>query len=35
MIAFLVLTYAIYMLALIICGFGLRWGIFPARRRSR
>jgi len=29
MIAFLVLTYAIYMLALIVCGFGLRYGIFP------
>jgi uncharacterized protein (TIRG00374 family) len=29
MIAFLVLTYAVYMLALIICGFGLRWGVFP------
>jgi uncharacterized protein (TIRG00374 family) len=28
MIAFLVLTYAVYMLALIVCGFGLRWGIF-------
>jgi uncharacterized protein (TIRG00374 family) len=31
MIAFLVLTYAIYMLALIICGFGLRWGLFPGK----
>jgi uncharacterized protein (TIRG00374 family) len=31
MIAFLVLTYAIYMLALIACGFGLRWGIFPGK----
>lgn len=29
MIAFLVLTYAVYMAALIVCGFGLRWGIFP------
>ncbi len=29
MIAFLVLTYAVYMLAMIVCGFGLRWGIFP------
>jgi uncharacterized protein (TIRG00374 family) len=29
MIAFLVLTYAVYMLALIVCGFGLRYGIFP------
>jgi uncharacterized membrane protein YbhN (UPF0104 family) len=28
MIAFLVLTYGAYMLALIVCGFGLRWGIF-------
>src|SRR5439155_19996188 len=28
MIAFLVLTYAVYMLALIVCGFGLRWGVF-------
>jgi uncharacterized protein (TIRG00374 family) len=32
MIAFLVLTYAVYMLALIVCGFGLRWGIFPGDR---
>ncbi|HEX6391378.1 MAG TPA: lysylphosphatidylglycerol synthase transmembrane domain-containing protein [Solirubrobacteraceae bacterium] len=31
MIAFLALTYAIYMLALIVCGFGLRWGIFPGK----
>jgi uncharacterized protein (TIRG00374 family) len=29
MIAFLVLTYAVYMAALVICGFGLSWGIFP------
>jgi uncharacterized protein (TIRG00374 family) len=29
MIAFLVLTYAVYMLALIVCGFGLRYGLFP------
>jgi uncharacterized membrane protein YbhN (UPF0104 family) len=29
MIAFLVLTYGVYMLALIVCGFGLRYGIFP------
>jgi uncharacterized protein (TIRG00374 family) len=29
MIAFLILTYAVYMIALIVCGFGLRWGIFP------
>src|SRR5207247_9312529 len=28
MIAFLVLMYGTYMAALIICGFGLRWGIF-------
>jgi uncharacterized protein (TIRG00374 family) len=28
MIAFLVLTYAVYMLALIVCGFGLRYGLF-------
>ena len=27
-IAFLVLQYAIYMLALIVCGLGLRWGLF-------
>jgi uncharacterized protein (TIRG00374 family) len=31
MIAFLVLTYAVYMLAIIICGFGLRWGVFPGK----
>jgi uncharacterized protein (TIRG00374 family) len=29
MIAFLVLTYAVYMLALIVCGFGLFYGLFP------
>jgi uncharacterized protein (TIRG00374 family) len=29
MIAFLVLMYGVYMTALIVCGFGLRWGIFP------
>ena len=29
MIAFLVLIYGFYMAALIIFGFGLRWGIFP------
>ncbi|HEX8101540.1 MAG TPA: lysylphosphatidylglycerol synthase transmembrane domain-containing protein [Solirubrobacteraceae bacterium] len=28
-ISFLVLQYLIYMLALIVCGFGLRWGVFP------
>ena len=28
-IAFLVLQYAVYMLALIVCGLGLRWGLFP------
>jgi uncharacterized protein (TIRG00374 family) len=28
MIAFLVLMYGVYMIALIVCGFGLRWGIF-------
>src|SRR5205814_2008129 len=28
MIAFLVLMYGVYMVALIVCGFGLRWGIF-------
>ena len=27
-IAFLVLQYAVYMLALIVCGLGLRWGVF-------
>lgn len=27
-IAFLVLTYAVYMVALVICGYGLRWGLF-------
>ncbi len=31
MIAFLALTYAIYMLALIACGFGLRWGFFHGK----
>jgi uncharacterized protein (TIRG00374 family) len=29
MIAFLVLIYGVYMVALIVFGFGLRWGIFP------
>jgi putative heme transporter len=28
MIAFLVLTYAVYMIALVVCGFGLHWGLF-------
>jgi uncharacterized membrane protein YbhN (UPF0104 family) len=28
-ISFLVLQYVIYMLALIVCGFGLRYGLFP------
>jgi uncharacterized protein (TIRG00374 family) len=28
-VAFLVLTYAFYMGALVVCGLGLRWGIFP------
>jgi uncharacterized protein (TIRG00374 family) len=27
-VAFLVLTYVVYMAALVICGFGLRWGVF-------
>lgn len=27
-VSFLVLQYLIYMLALIVCGFGLRWGVF-------
>ena len=27
-VAFLVLTYVVYMLALVVCGFGLRWGVF-------
>ncbi|MDP9385626.1 MAG: flippase-like domain-containing protein [Actinomycetota bacterium] len=27
-VSFLVLQYLIYMLALIVCGFGLRWGLF-------
>jgi uncharacterized protein (TIRG00374 family) len=29
MIAFLVLIYGVYLVALIVFGFGLRWGIFP------
>jgi uncharacterized protein (TIRG00374 family) len=28
-IAFLVLTYVVYMVALIVCGLGLRFGLFP------
>ncbi len=28
-VSFLVMQYLIYMLALIVCGFGLRWGLFP------
>lgn len=28
-LAFLVLTYLVYMVALIVCGFGLRYGVFP------
>jgi uncharacterized protein (TIRG00374 family) len=31
MIAFLVLLYGIYMLAMIVCGIGLRTGLFPGR----
>ena len=27
-VAFLALTYAFYMAALVVCGFGLRWGVF-------
>ncbi|HEV2813906.1 MAG TPA: lysylphosphatidylglycerol synthase transmembrane domain-containing protein [Solirubrobacteraceae bacterium] len=26
-VAFLVLTYVVYMAALVVCGFGLRWGV--------
>ncbi len=26
-VAFLVLTYVVYMIALVVCGFGLRWGV--------
>jgi uncharacterized protein (TIRG00374 family) len=29
MIAFLVLLYGVYMLAMVVCGFGLYFGIFP------
>jgi uncharacterized protein (TIRG00374 family) len=28
-VSFLVLQYLIYMLAIIVCGFGLRYGVFP------
>ncbi len=28
-IAFLVLTYAVYVLAVVVGGYGLRWGVFP------
>ena len=36
MVAFLVLLYVVYMLALVICGFGLLLRPLPrARRRSR
>ena len=28
-LAFLILTYAVYMAALVICGFGLYWGLLP------
>ncbi len=31
MIAFLVLLYGVYMLAMIVCGFGLRWHVFSGR----
>jgi uncharacterized protein (TIRG00374 family) len=31
MIAFLVLLYGVYMLAMIVCGIGLRTGLFPGR----
>lgn len=27
-IAFLALTYTVYMAALVVCGYGLRWGVF-------
>jgi uncharacterized protein (TIRG00374 family) len=30
-IAFLVLTYLPYVFAVIVCGFGLHWGLFPGR----
>jgi uncharacterized protein (TIRG00374 family) len=28
-LAFLILTYAVYMVALVVCGFGLYFGLFP------
>jgi uncharacterized protein (TIRG00374 family) len=28
-LAFLILTYAVYMVALVVCGFGLYFGVFP------
>jgi len=28
-VAFLVLQYLVYMVAMIVCGFGLYWGLFP------
>jgi uncharacterized protein (TIRG00374 family) len=28
-LAFLILTYAVYMIALVVCGFGLYFGVFP------
>lgn len=31
MIAFLVLLYGVYMIAMVVCGLGLRWGVFPGR----
>jgi uncharacterized protein (TIRG00374 family) len=31
MIAFLVLLYGVYMLAMLVCGIGLRTGLFPGR----
>ncbi|MGB2710356.1 MAG: hypothetical protein WBC33_02485, partial [Conexibacter sp.] len=31
MIAFLVLLYGVYMLAMVVCGIGLRTGLFPGR----
>ena len=34
-LTFLVLTYLVYMAALIVCGFGLRLGLFAGPRRSR
>jgi uncharacterized membrane protein YbhN (UPF0104 family) len=28
-VAFLFLTYVVFVLALVVCGLGLRWGVFP------